>query len=224
MSPLDPRICAHRGWTEEHLENTLAAFEAVVAHGGQTVELDVRRTRDAHWVVYHDADLERLHGKPGSVAELRLDELLELAPLPLLAEALEIFAGHTHPLVEVKEPESDGSENLLAVVSPYAARHPLTLVARGTAMPRTLLERAPEIPLLLYTRNWNEAERRREEGFAGYDLCAATVPREEAADRMDRLRSGGKKIAIWTVNDPEEFAWWLELGADWVVTARPWEM
>ena len=53
-------VIAHRGASgraapSAPAENTLEAFEAAIALGADMIELDVRRTRDGHLVVFHDA-------------------------------------------------------------------------------------------------------------------------------------------------------------------------
>jgi glycerophosphoryl diester phosphodiesterase len=51
-------VFAHRGWHEDHRENTVAAFQAAVALGVDGIELDVRRTADGQFVAHHDPHLE----------------------------------------------------------------------------------------------------------------------------------------------------------------------
>ena len=64
------RIIAHRGaWgtaaPSAPAENTLEAFEAAIALGADMIELDVRRTRDGHLIVFHDLAQDQRTGAPG---------------------------------------------------------------------------------------------------------------------------------------------------------------
>ncbi len=103
-------LCAHRGYCEEHPENSLGAFKAAEARGC-TIELDVRFTRDVYPVVIHDQDLRRLTGVAARVEELRWDELEHLRLLqddkgsdegiPLLADVLD--ATSCGVIIEIKE-------------------------------------------------------------------------------------------------------------------------
>ena len=55
---VDMIVVAHRGASVAKKENTLAAFLAAGEMGAAMVELDVRRTRDWHMVVHHDAPVD----------------------------------------------------------------------------------------------------------------------------------------------------------------------
>jgi glycerophosphoryl diester phosphodiesterase len=121
-----PIVVGHRGIPALHQENSLAGFRRAVALGIPAIELDVRLTRDRHAVVVHDAELERLTGTPGTVADLTWDQLSrrriqrELPmgrdvqdapvvaryereePIPLLAEVLAEVAGKIAINIELK--------------------------------------------------------------------------------------------------------------------------
>jgi len=47
-------ICAHRGASETHPENTVSAFNEAVRLGVQMIEFDVQRSQAGHAVVSHD--------------------------------------------------------------------------------------------------------------------------------------------------------------------------
>jgi glycerophosphoryl diester phosphodiesterase len=49
-----PLICAHRGASAEHADNSAAAFEAAMAAGADLVETDIRCGRDGRLVLAHD--------------------------------------------------------------------------------------------------------------------------------------------------------------------------
>ena len=71
-------ICAHRGASNTHPENTLAAFREAVRLGAQMIELDVALSQDAQLVLMHDATVDRTTNGKGRVSELTLAELQEL--------------------------------------------------------------------------------------------------------------------------------------------------
>src|SRR3712207_9395088 len=55
-----PIVFAHRGGAGEAPENTLAAMQSALAGNPRVaIELDVRRSRDGHLVVIHDATVDR---------------------------------------------------------------------------------------------------------------------------------------------------------------------
>ncbi len=75
---------------------------------GYGMELDVMLTRDSQVVVVHDPDLTRLTGRRAHVARHTYDELRTLpllgtdSHMPLLGDVLDLVAGRTPVMVEVK--------------------------------------------------------------------------------------------------------------------------
>lgn len=67
-------VLAHRGFTEQGVENTLGSLEAAHTAGAEVVEMDVQQTSDGGWVLMHDPDLNRLAGMDTSVARLTTAE------------------------------------------------------------------------------------------------------------------------------------------------------
>ena len=86
-------LVAHRGDPAHAPENTVASFRSAIARGAKAVEMDVRRTADRVWVVFHDSTLNRMTGRRGRVAQTRWVVLKELEsagePIPSLEQALD---------------------------------------------------------------------------------------------------------------------------------------
>ena len=108
--PLDPGPLgfAHRGLHGPGVpENSLAAFRAAV-DAGAGIECDVRLSGDGHVMVFHDHDLRRLCAsalavESASAASLSGQKLYDSGEhIPRLTELLELVAGRTPLLVEVK--------------------------------------------------------------------------------------------------------------------------
>jgi glycerophosphoryl diester phosphodiesterase len=77
-APGRPWVIAHAGGRGLHPENTLEAFAASVALGGDMLEMDVRLTRDGVLVTHHDASVNRTSNGTGAVRDLTLAELKAL--------------------------------------------------------------------------------------------------------------------------------------------------
>jgi glycerophosphoryl diester phosphodiesterase len=95
-------VVAHRGChnpapsqgiTGEVAENSLAAMDRCVVLGVDVMETDIRRTRDGHLAVIHDADVDRITDGHGKVADLTLAELQKL-------RIRNGFGGPAQPFVE----------------------------------------------------------------------------------------------------------------------------
>lgn len=73
-----PELVAHRGYTYRYPENTLLAIQAAVEVGARFVEFDILLSSDQVPVVFHDRDLQRMCGVPGTIHEHTLSQLQAL--------------------------------------------------------------------------------------------------------------------------------------------------
>lgn len=101
------RYFAHRGVHDVYPENSLPAFKEAIERGFG-IELDVHLTRDNKIVVFHDDNLFRMTGKKEYIRYLSLKELKAFKlketdyTIPSLKETLELVAGKTPILLEIK--------------------------------------------------------------------------------------------------------------------------
>jgi len=72
------KVVAHRGAANFGPENTLRAFEKAIELGADYIELDVRETRDGHFVIMHDETVDRTTDGAGAVADLTLADIKTL--------------------------------------------------------------------------------------------------------------------------------------------------
>ena len=71
-------ICAHRGASKSHPENTLAALREAIRLGTQMIEFDVALTKDGQLVLMHDDTIDRTTNGKGPVSDRTLAELKQL--------------------------------------------------------------------------------------------------------------------------------------------------
>jgi glycerophosphoryl diester phosphodiesterase len=148
---------AHRGWTRNHPENTLAAFADAWAAGMAGFETDIRCDRDGVAILFHD----RCAADGQLVTQLSCAQLSEIQgyQVPTLSEALAAFPAAFWNL-ELKS--ADCLAATLAVLeqraSPFKGlissfHHPLILtIARDTELPcALLLANSPVRTINLYT-------------------------------------------------------------------------
>ena len=93
----DVILVAHRGLAPGLPENTMAAFEDVVARGVRVIEVDLRGTADGEVVIMHDETVERTTDGTGEVTALTL---AEIKALDAGSHAGEAHAGQTVPTFE----------------------------------------------------------------------------------------------------------------------------
>jgi len=67
MTTTSPLIIAHRGFSDEAPENSIAAFQRAIESKSDMIELDVRLSADNVPVVFHDRRLQRTSDGNGAV-------------------------------------------------------------------------------------------------------------------------------------------------------------
>lgn len=63
----DPLVIAHRGASAIAPENTASAIREAIRLGAKVIEFDVRVTSDGELVLFHDKELDRVAGRPGTI-------------------------------------------------------------------------------------------------------------------------------------------------------------
>lgn len=121
MGELSQWRYAHRGLHSPRVpENSLAAFRAAV-DAGFGAELDVHLLADGSLAVMHDSVLKRTTGMPGKLEDLTRKELSDYRLedtdqcIPAFSQVLELFAGRTPLIVELK-PEGSNARRLTETV------------------------------------------------------------------------------------------------------------
>lgn len=102
---------AHRGlWSPDGPpENSLGAFQAACA-AGYGIELDVQLSADGEAMVFHDAQIDRMTGRTGRIADHTASDLREMRlagadeTIPTLAEALTEVGRRALVHIEIKIP------------------------------------------------------------------------------------------------------------------------
>lgn len=228
-----PLVIGHRGASAHAPENSVEAFRLAAAQGADGVELDVLCCATGEVVVFHDDDLVRLASCRDRIAELSLAALREVrlrsgATIPTLEEALEACGPDLLVNVELKATGSPagGLSKLIAGVartitrtgtarrvlvssfSPWA----LWLWRRAkTGVPFGLLvERGAPLPL---RRAWPEHWLRPWAVHPESVLC------DEAAVR--RWHARGRRVHVWTVDEPAMLERFRGMGVDAVITNDP---
>jgi glycerophosphoryl diester phosphodiesterase len=235
-------IVAHRG--ESHLapENTLAAVKLAWELGSAIAEIDCHLTADGRLAVIHDADTRRTGDRNLVVRNATFDELQQVdvgrwkgdkwagERIPSLEQVLATIPPGRRLLIEIKVgPEavpalrraielSGKPASQLVVISFNAA----TVAEVKKTMPgqeawwisglrqdKETGAWSPTLDQLLAT-----ARDCRADG-----LCIQARPPVDQAF-VDRVRSAGLHLNVWTINSPAEARRYIDFGVDSVTTDR----
>ena len=76
-SSISPFLFAHRGLSDYYPENTREAIEAAKLKGFKGLEVDIRKTSDNEFVLFHDEDCSRLLGINSRIYDLSISQIKE---------------------------------------------------------------------------------------------------------------------------------------------------
>ena len=235
-----PIVIAHRGFSSEAPENTLAAVRAAIAAGADMVEVDVTLTADGEVVVIHDDTLDRTTNGSGPVAEHTLEELLRLDAgawfarrfrgerIPTLAQLLEEVRGRTLINVEIKsEAVGEKAAGGIAerVVRLIREREMADQVVVSSFEPRALLHIAELDPELATASLYNEELHRDLDPLAivgEVGARALNLSQDQATPAIvERCRQNGISVGVYTANRTDEMRRLIRMDVDAIFTDRP---
>ncbi|MBW2122347.1 MAG: glycerophosphoryl diester phosphodiesterase membrane domain-containing protein [Deltaproteobacteria bacterium] len=226
--PVDARIevVAHRGGAGVAPENTLAAMDRAIADHADWVEIDVQETADGRVVVAHDMDLMRVSRVGLKIGEATYAELEKVdigsffAPefkdqrVPTLRQVLDACRGKTGVIIELKY---YGYNKHL--------EQRVVEIVEATGMVSQIAIMSLKYEGILRTKalrpDWTYGFL---SGLAVGDLTALdvdflAVTAGLATRRLIRTaHRRGKKVYVWTVNDPVRMSVMIDRGVDGIIT------
>ncbi|WP_125778134.1 glycerophosphodiester phosphodiesterase [Antribacter gilvus] len=245
MTYFDDRFAAlaHRGFSHgnKNLENSLAAFAAAVELGYRYVETDAHGTSDGVAVALHDESLDRTTDASGLVSDLPWSVVKEAKiggsePVPLLEEVLGTWP-HLNVNIDVKAesgiaPVADAIERTRSwdrvCVTSFSVDRRLATLARLTRPVATSAGRSEVARFLVGARLRLAPVANR--ALRHVDALQVPVMDRLPADlgpltvvdgvTVARAHRAGKKVHVWTIDEPEEMRHLIDLGVDGIVTDR----
>ncbi len=233
--PPPPWIAAHRG-ALPLLENTIAALARAVEEGADLLEFDVQATADDTLVLFHDADLGRLAGRPEIVVEqARFAELatVELrhperpewtGRIPTLGALLTALPRGFPVNIELKVSRTDRGRLAGLALAATCGRENVLFSSFDIALLRALRRLAPTALVAPLARRWTPGLARLGEELGAWSLNVASgVARARQAQPpgASAAAGGGLPLLVYTVNDAARASKVLAEGAAGLFTDRP---
>lgn len=229
-----PIAMAHRGFSVDGHENTLAAFEQAIDLGFGYVETDVHVTSDGVLVAFHDDTLDRVTDAQGLIRELpwstvelarigdqsvpRLDDVLDAWPaLRLNIDCKHISAAET--LADTIEKHAAHDRVLVASFDDHTRHEVLKRLSKPVAT--SAGERQTRTAVLAAKARISPLARR-----ALGPVDALQIPHHHGRVTVvtralvQLAHSAGVQVHVWTINDPEEMHELLDLGVDGLISDR----
>ncbi len=223
------KIYAHRGASHDYPEMTMAAYENAVKQGADGFECDLRITKDGIAVLWHDADLKRCADSDAVVADSNYLQLKGIYPQILTLDQFLDFA-----IVEKKS-------LLLETKHPVPSRTAIEdKVVEKIHLEAKRIEKAG-IAINIMSFSWFAIERVKaldkniETTFLLHDQTPWFSARYSSAQSLGpgisllrkrpalakRIKESGRKLNVWTVNEPNDITLCQHLGVDNLITNRP---
>ncbi|SEA58250.1 glycerophosphodiester phosphodiesterase family protein [Rubrimonas cliftonensis] len=222
-------VIGHRGASALAPENSLAAIRRAVEDGADWVEIDVQESAEGAVIVVHDSDFMKLAGVGLKVRDATADDLARIdigswfgpehagERTPTLAQALEAVRGRARLLIELKHYgfEVDLENRVAAVVEAAGMADEVAVMSLKYASVVKMAALRPGWPLGVLAATAIGDVSRLEGDFVAIRAASASPGLAE------RLHRAGKKLIVWTVNDPAEMSAMISLGADGLITDDP---
>lgn len=230
-----PLAMAHRGFSTEGLENSMAAFAAAVDLGLGYVETDVHATADGVALAFHDPTLDRVTDRTGAIAELPWSRVREariggVEPIPTIEQLLGAWPDLRLNL-DVKS--AGAVEPLARAIDRAGAHHRVCVASFSDARRRAVLRRltapaatSPGMGILAAFRLFSAVRLPRVAAACLRGVDCVQVPVEYrglpvvTTATVEHAHAAGKQVHVWTVNDDAEMNRLLDLGVDGIVTDR----
>ncbi len=232
----DCLIFAHRGASQDAMENTRLAFDKALEYAVDGIETDVQLTRDEITVLWHDHFLDKVGLAGKRIDDFNYDQLKSLglmqdsshAGIMSLQSFLDTYRKHCRLLIEIKN-------NPWEAVSRHEIKIRQTMNMIGSVSDQHIIISSFNLTSLIYAQRYRpgfpliynlEAEQTITEvqqvlinqSFL-YGFC---LPIETLDNAMvDLLRKQNKSIAVYTCNSDEEINKALKFDVDILISDLP---
>jgi len=200
-----PLLLGHRGAraVQSIPENTVASFDRALADGCDGFEFDVRLTADREAVISHDPKaggdkIERVTAK-------------QVSQLPRLRDVLQRYR---ESFLDIELKVKGLERTMVDLFLRYKPRRGFVVSSFMPGVLKSLHAEDATIPLGLICetktqlRLWSELP------------VEYVIPHHELVDPelLRRVKGAGKKVMVWTVNDPEEMRRFAGAGVDGIIS------
>ena len=215
-------VVGHRGAAGLEPENTLRSIRKAIDLGVDSVEIDVRVTRDGYLVVIHDETVDRTTNGHGYVKDLTFNEIRRLdagkgEKIPTLEEVLNLTKGKVVLQIELKAREA--TEPTVHLIERNNAERDVIIIS----FMHDLLGRVHDL---------NSALRTGAIFFdVQGDICQRAIDvhseaihvyyRNVNSELIENAHKRGLRVSVWSPDEIEDMREMINLGVDEICTNRP---
>ena len=225
----DVEVFAHRGAAGKAPENTMAAFKQAIVDKTDWIELDVQESKDGVVVVIHDSDVMKLAGVSPKIWESTLEELqqidigswfdpkFEREKIPTLKEVLQEVKGKAKVLIELKDYGHDIAleEKVVDIVEEMGMSKDVAVMSLNPEQVKKLKALRPECESGILLSKVVGDISKMDVNFLAVNLGMMDP------SFIKKTHAVGKKLYVWTADDPITIFKMLTYGVDGIITNEP---
>ena len=236
-------IIGHRGASYDAPENTLASVNLAWQRNADAVEIDIYLSKDGQIIVYHDKTTKRIGGRNQEVKEQTFAELQTLdvgawkhsqykqERIPTLTQILKTIPANKRLFIEIK----CGAEVLPQLKRDLKASGKTPAQTAIIGFDYETMQKAkqvlPELKVFWVfkvkqnklTRKWahNADYYIQKANTAELDGLDIGFNKFVTQDFVNRAKSAGLPVYVWTVNSVDDARKLVEMGVKGITTDRP---
>lgn len=230
------KFFAHRGAQKIAPENSLVAMRKIANHSG--MEIDIHVTKDGHWVVMHDGNIDRMTSKSGAISSYNFADLRKIPiskgskagqyedselVIPTLEEALTIAKDkRIIPVIEIKKDSTDNYtaanwDSLIKIIKKFNVQNEMMFISFDYGSLQEVKKRLPvvEVSYLVDKVTPQILDDAVALGVnSGVDVNIAGLTAQNVIDAHNR----NLNVGAWTPNDDSKRETLLSWGVDSITT------
>lgn len=240
-----PLNIGHRGAAGLAPENTLSSIQMAMDYNVDRIEIDLRQTLDGVVVVLHDKTINRTTTGRGQVANMTFNRLRKFSAgskfsfdyrhekVPSFREVLELVNGKSILLLEIKE----GSpyhpcieKNIIKLILEYNASQWCIVQSFNDSVLKNF-RKLPELQsniqklfvAIVPIAPFYGGSRFNYKKLAHYDFAEELNIKYQNVTPLvvKKIHEQGKKVNVWTVNEPTQMEKFVKMGVDGIITNYP---
>ncbi|MBO4472315.1 MAG: hypothetical protein J5765_00760 [Clostridia bacterium] len=221
-----PKFVAHKGYSQNCVENTEKAFRAAAALGFYGIETDIRKTKDGYFVCNHDATVEYADESK----KISMTDRADLLSQPIKNDKNDPAAclctfekylkackdGNKIAVIELKDYVNDvDARKILEIIDAEYDRNKVTFISFVYLSLKSIQKEDPSIPLqFLLDKNNAELVDRCIRDEISIDVKYTLLTEE----MVQAFHDAGLTVNVWTVNDESILQTAYQMGVDYVTT------
>ncbi|WOD43608.1 glycerophosphodiester phosphodiesterase [Hwangdonia lutea] len=237
-------ITSHRGAAQLAPENTVSSVNAALIHHPNRIEIDVQQTKDEVVVLMHDTTLDRTTNGTGLVKENSFLELTKLDAgswfsddfsnerIPTLETIIKLIDGQCELIIEIKKGNDyypNIEKNIVNIIAKYKAESWVIIHSFDSEVLKRVHQLNPNITLhklfvgklkfmpFIVSNQFESFNIDKQPYIKAYSINYAFANR----DIINFLKSNGKEVNVWNLNNVDYARELISLGVDGIITDNP---